>query len=93
MKARTTEKVPPGHIFFSLGMDLAKFDSSEELQTLSQRAKMRSTYRRVIQCRWMFFPRYGHQSHVDTNWRGAVDHSALLSFISLGTSKEVFSGR
>lgn len=41
MKGRMTEEVPPGHIFFSLGMDLAKFDSAEKLQTLSKRAKMR----------------------------------------------------
>lgn len=61
MKARMTEEVPPRHIFFSLGMDLAEFDSAEELQTLGKRAKMRSTYRRIIQCRWMLFPRCGHQ--------------------------------
>lgn len=36
MKARTTEEVPPEHIFLSLGTDLAKFDSAEELQTLSK---------------------------------------------------------
>lgn len=48
MKARMTEEVPPEHIFFSLGMDLAKFDSTEELQTLGKRAKMRLTYRRII---------------------------------------------
>lgn len=36
MKARMAEEVPPEHTFLSLGMDLAKFGSAEELQTLSK---------------------------------------------------------
>lgn len=92
MKARTTEEVPPEHIFLSLGTDLAKFDSAEELQTLSKWAKMRSTYRRIIQCRWMLFPRCGHQSHVATKWRAAADRAAPLAFISL-RNNEVLLGR
>lgn len=73
MKARTAEELPPGHIFLSPGMDLAKSDSAEELQTLSRRAKMRSTCNRVIQCRWMLFPRCGPWPSMDT-----LDQAALL---------------
>lgn len=43
MKARMAEEVPPGHIFFGPGMGIARFDSAEELQTLSRRARIRST--------------------------------------------------
>lgn len=92
MKARTAEEVPLGHIFFSPGTDLAKFDSAEELQTQSRRAKMRSTGKRVIQCRWMLFPRCGplalcgHRGE-----RGCGPGSPVVSFISLMSNK-VFSG-
>lgn len=93
MKARMAGEVPLGHIFLSPGMDFAKFDSAEELQTLSRSTKMRSMCRRVIQCRWMLFPRCfppalgGHQGE-----RGHGLHSPVASLISL-ISNKIFSGR
>lgn len=45
MKARTAEEVPPGRIFLSPGMDLAKSDSVKELQKQSRRAKRRSMHK------------------------------------------------
>lgn len=93
MKARMAEEVPLGHIFFSPGMDLAKFDSAEELQTLSRSTKMRLTCRRVIQCRWMLFPRcFPPASRGHRGERGRGLRSPVASLVSL-ISNRIFSGR
>lgn len=76
MKARAAEEVPPGRIFLSPGMDLAKFDSVKELQKQSRRAKMRSMHKGVIWCRRGLLPRCGPQPRTDTEGSTARHHTA-----------------
>lgn len=79
MKARTAEEVPPGRIFLSPGMDLAKSDSVKELQKQSRRAKRRSMHKGVIGCRRGLLPRCVPQPHMDTEGSGAKHMQPLTS--------------
>lgn len=76
MKARTAEEVPPGRIFLSPGMDLAKSDSVKELQKQSRRAKRRSMHKGVIGCRRGLLPRCGPQPHYGHRGERSQAHTA-----------------